>query len=66
MANAKIKEDVNGDPYIEVRKEEKWFTLPFDTEDDEVTRIIVNFDKEWESRVGQYLETQEERVLRKS
>ena len=35
----------------------KWFTVPYeDVSDAEIERLAKNFDKEWEVRVGQYLD----------
>ena len=35
----------------------KWFTVPYeDVSEAEIGRLAKNFDKEWEARVGQYLD----------
>jgi glutamate dehydrogenase/leucine dehydrogenase len=34
----------------------KWFTVPEDVSEAEIERLAKNFDKEWEARVGQYLD----------
>lgn len=61
-------ENIEGEPWTVVHFSDpatkKWFDIPFDDvaeadEGDEtfVKRIAKNFDREWEARVGQYLET---------
>ncbi len=47
--------------YIVRNKEGKWFTIPYDYDNlgisnEELEKIAKNFDKEWEARVGQYLD----------